>query len=957
MSSWKTLGELTLVGVIHTTDEVTIYVTEEGPGHLAIHFLKKQGILSQLPRPNKEGAIESKAFRSIWKRAIGDHPLLSDASPQSFSLMEHGDERILLVEVHGLPAEPSHTPKTTNGVAPHSDGGEAARSGAQEMLHPGVTQPMAVLHMEDALGPQPSPEEPAEEPVGDEDAQEATQEATQEVAQEDTQEVAQEAPAPEAVPMAAAPVAVEPVAAASGELSSLPLTQAPDPVARLAALQEEIAALEGPASLERLARELGQPASARRLAENLFLHTTYGKLALEQGQQELARDSLSRAFTLDPRDREVLTHYGALLRSLEEHDEALRVDRNLLLHHRRSLSPQALARVYRDLGQSHFAQGDLEAARQHFEQALEANASDRAALDLLLKTVEAQGDVEQLIRTRQRLLDQMRDPAGRAMLRVAIGDDYRDRLHDPIKAMEAYEAAVEDHPEPEALSRVVDLAGRLGDWHRSALASVRIGDLYGQGEQAADSYARAAQLYQHELGNWEKASASYDKALDAHPSDLSHFTELVSLLAGGKQWARLQKAYQDMIARVEGTELASPELMGALWLKLGEVERLHMRDLQAAREAYGKSLEYSPEDLALHEQLGHMLAESDSQEDRAAAVEHYQKVMDGASELRPDILERLGVLHLHLKDYDAAFCELRALTTLGHGNDKARAFVAERTGQVLKPLSRELDAAFLQAKVMAPGYEPQLAEVYGLAAQALRKLFAHDLERYKLRGRDRIDQNQDLIFNKVYHTVGRLLGYEQRPPVYKKDELKGMFNAELYPSGFLVGGALLSGASEKEIAFTTAKQLYLFHDESFLIQTRLLGHLQIIFYAMAKAFDDNVNVPCKEDDNFRRVVKALRKQEPTKQARFQVLMEKVLKLERINLEALQTSFEDTANRVGLLVCDDLAACQSMLELEPKPINAQRSVEQRMAPLIAWSTSASYKKLRQTLGQTLGPSQG
>jgi tetratricopeptide (TPR) repeat protein len=714
-----------------------------------------------------------------------------------------------------------------------------------------------------------------------------------------------------------------------------------------------MAALDDAASLERLAHELGQPASARRLAENLYLHTTYGKLALEHGQQEQALSSLERAFKLDPRDREVLTHYGALLRSLGDQDQAVRIDRNLLLHHRRALSSQELARVYRDLGQGHFDQGDLEAARQHFEQALEANASDRAALDLLLKTVEAQGDVELLIRTRQRLLDQMRDPAGRAMLRVAIGDDYRDRLHDEIKAMEAYEAAVEEHPEPEALSRIVDLAGRSGDWHRSALASERMGDLYGQGEQAANSFARAAQLYQHELGNWEKASACYDKALDVNPSDLSHFTELVSLLAGGKQWARLQQAYQRMIERAQGSQVATPELMSALWRKLGEVQRLHTGDPQGAGQAYARALEHTPEDIALHEQLGHLLAESDNKQDRARALEHYQIVMDSAPALRADLLEKLGVLHLRLEDYDAAFCELRALNALGQGNDKTQAFVTEHSRQVLTPLSRELDRQFIQGRIMAPGYEPQLAEVYSLASRALRKLFAHDLERYKLRGRDRIDQNQDLIFNKVYHSVGQLLGYGQRPPVYNKPEVKGMFNAELYPSGFLVGGALLSGANEKEIAFTVAKQLYLFHDESFLTQTRLLGHLQIIFYAMAKAFDGNLTVPCKEDENFRRVVKALRKQEPAKQARFNELMEKVLKLERINLEALQTSFEDTANRVGLLVCDDLDACQAMLEVEPRPINAQRSVEQRMAPLIAWSTSAPYKKLRQTLGLTLG----
>jgi tetratricopeptide (TPR) repeat protein len=921
MSHWKALGELALTGVLHTTEEVTIYVTEEGPGHLVIHLLKKQGALNQLPNPNKDGAIDSKAFRQIWKRAIGDHPLLSDASPQRYRVIEHDNERFLWVEVHGLSDQPAPQ-KTANGVLPHEPAIALAPPPPED----------------DTLLLQPREENP--QTLSPDDLDEDTPPAL-----------------PPALPTAPPP-APEPLAAATAtgplpgeELAALPALPREDPAARLRALQDEINTLlqDPQAALTRLQQELASPPGARGLAENLYIHAHLGQLALKEGDLNRAQPALERAFALDPRDRVVLHSYGDLLRQQGQSQRALQVDRNLLLHHRRALDPAALSQLYRNLGLAHRALGDLDRARLRFEQALEARADDRDALDLLLETVEAQGDAAQLIKARQRLLEQMRDPAGRAMLRVAIGDDYRDRLRDLTAAADAYEAATDEHPAPAAFQRLADAAAALKDWRRAADALARLGAALQQGPDAADAFARAAALFQHELGAWEQAAANYERALDAHPDGLNPLEELVSMLVASRLWDLLQRAYQRMITRAQQAPTPNTELLSALWFKLGEVERLHRKQPDAAMAAYQEALSLNPDNIPLHEQLAAMLSARDDKPSREAALSHYQRALDASPDFRPELLEKIGVLRLQLGDWDAAWCELRALTALGHGNDKARAFVAEHTSQVLKPLSRKLDPAFVREHVLAPGYDPALAEAYALAADALRKLLAHDLEHYSLRGRDRIDQNHNLIFNKIYHNIGESLGFTQRPPIYQLQDLDGMRNGELYPPGFLVGGSLLSGRSEKEIAFTVAKQLWLFQDEPFLAQIRPLPHLQFIFYAMAKAYNPNINVPIPNNDNTKRVVKALMRIEGP---RFKALMEDLLQRKTVNLEALQTCFEDTANRCGLLFCDDLDTCRAMLSLEPKPINPDRSLEQRMAPLIAWSVTPHYKALRQALGLKL-----
>ena len=112
----NSIEDIHIDGIIRDDDEVTVYAVADGPGHLVIDLHKKKGLLSQLPKPTKKGALESKAFKNIWKRTTGDHLMLQDATPQRYEAMGDKSDKLLFVEVHGLSVTPSPA-KTTNGVS------------------------------------------------------------------------------------------------------------------------------------------------------------------------------------------------------------------------------------------------------------------------------------------------------------------------------------------------------------------------------------------------------------------------------------------------------------------------------------------------------------------------------------------------------------------------------------------------------------------------------------------------------------------------------------------------------------------------------------------------------------------------------------------------------------------------------------------------------------------------
>ncbi len=951
MSNWTSLGNLALTGVLHHTSDVTVYVTEEGPNFLVVHFHAKKGVLDQLPRPDKKDAIDSKAFRQVWRRAVGDHAALRSSKPLRYKLAENDGERALWVEVAAREVAEALTAPDASEVT-GDEGSMDAASVDAALMDAAEAEVKALAGDVSEVEAMASDEPATMGYAGEPDSLVEAAPVAHEAAPEPTPPVMEAAPARPA-PKTAIMGSVEGLPGL--ELAALPATRAPDSAARLRTLQSEVQAILGQGDLHgalgRLSKELAHPASSRRLAENLYLHLAYGRLADELGDKSAARTSLKRAFHLDPRDREVLTRFGALLRSQGAAGEALEVERNLLVHHRRDLDAAQLGGVYRHLGQAHQALQDLAQARRCHELALELDGNDREALQGLMETLEAQGDVAHLVKVRLKLLDQVTDPKARAVIRVSIGDDWQHRLGDLDKALECYQTAAEEAPEAAAFGRVLELASKLGQWKTAAEAATRLAGLHATGPHAAESWKRAAALYQHELGASEQAAACYERALDAAPERLELFQELVSLLVGGERWPLLREAYERMIARAQSADPVNPSLLAALWFKLGELSREYLRDPAGALKAYQAAYEVDPSNLQARALLAGILAGRDDAASQREALGHYRAMLAAGEELDWSLVEKLGVLHLRLEEYDAAWCMMRALAFAGEADERARGFVAQHASQVLKPIHAKLDDAFFRAHLYGEGYDPVLGEVFGIASRTLTKLLAHDLEHYGLRGRDRIDQNEGLVFNKIYHNLGRVLGYEARPQVYRKEDVKGLVNGSLYPAGFLVGAALLSGSSEKEVAFTVAKQLALFRDESFLFQLRPLRDLQFIFYSMAKAA--NPNLPVNMSKDMERVSKAFRKLEPREQARFDELMLQVLQRKTVNLEAIQTSFEDAANRCGLLFCDDLDVCRQALEAESSPVNAERAMAARLRPLVEWSLSPAYLALRAELGLGIG----
>jgi tetratricopeptide (TPR) repeat protein len=107
----------------------------------------------------------------------------------------------------------------------------------------------------------------------------------------------------------------------------------------------------------------------------------------------------------------------------------------------------------------------------------------------------------------------------------------------------------------------------------------------------------AAKIVHHKLGNEAEAVDLFNRALDAHPDDLTVFERLYQILAGRRAWREAESNLLRMIARIKADDaLAKAPTLEALWRRLGEIYQVGLEDPVAALNAYQMCARLAPHD-------------------------------------------------------------------------------------------------------------------------------------------------------------------------------------------------------------------------------------------------------------------------------------------------------------------------------------------------------------------------
>ncbi len=685
----------------------------------------------------------------------------------------------------------------------------------------------------------------------------------------------------------------------------------------------------------------------RSAEQNAWLYGNLGRAYGEIGRQESAVEAYEKAFEYEPRDREVATVLADMLTARDRYDEGLDVTRVLLLSHKQKMDDDDVAVMYRKMGQIQEGREEFGDARVAFEKALVKAPEDPAALTGLLRVVGEVGEPGDVIEARLRLIRSLDQAQARSTALVALGNDWISQFNDPGRALDTYEEAVTEWPENAmAVERIAEVAAELEDWRRVCRAYFTLSMLAEDPGDKAEFLIKSSDVARRQLWEPEKALAGYRKALEWDPTRLDAFMAVTSILVDARDWDHLEEAYVQVISSNQEDPEADPKLLGVLWQKLAELYSEHLDRFEDAVFAYGQALEHVPDHQQMRRRFVDLAEDKDEYLDDAASQ---LRVLMEQDRKNPEWVDRLGRVYLRQKKVDRAYCMFRALRARGENLDaKAAGFLERFDSQIVRPVQGTLNPSLLRRYIFADGMSSTLNECFSVLKEGLYDWAGESRRKYGLSRKDRVKLSEQLAFVNFYKSIGAALGYVDLPELWRKGDQVGLMNGALVPEGFIVGDELLRSAKEKKIAFFVSKQLFLFLAPFYLATIRPLSDLQGFFMRAVALVQEDMGLAeqFKKDTAFKAMKKKIRGPELDRLS--QCIEQLTAGKKELVLGPWVEAIEDSANRVGLIFCDNLQVAKECLRSEARSIS-QRSIQERLDALVEYSMSEKYFAVRAELG--------
>ena len=300
-------------------------------------------------------------------------------------------------------------------------------------------------------------------------------------------------------------------------------------------------------------------------------------------------------------------------------------------------------------------------------------ADDLTPLYTLADALEDAGQWEPLIAALERFGEKLDDPKDQLALLHRVARILELRLGADSRALTSYEQILQREPLHEAaLLAVVRLHQRAG---RNALeieALGRLRDRASSGSEGASLSYRIGRIQERRIGDAEAAVIAYEEALARKPDFAPSLRALERLLRRDRRWPRLVEVLERQLGSAR-----TPAERAELRYAIGQVEELHLRNLERAEESYAAALREAP----THDPVIAALAQ----------VREARKDTVGLAQLLDEQRRRV-------RDPNSLFALLQRLGTLAEGPlaDPARAVEMYTQAIAASPLGVRLHASLIR---------------------------------------------------------------------------------------------------------------------------------------------------------------------------------------------------------------------------------------------------------------------
>lgn len=605
--------------------------------------------------------------------------------------------------------------------------------------------------------------------------------------------------------------------------------------------------------VEKLHEQYGLTPDNQDLAKEVCRRSyRLGYVSEKNSHRDKALLAYERAWQLDSTYLPVLEGYGNLLVQTRRFEEALKIFTSILGRHRNDLTDLEVAEIHWTIGDLYVETRQTDRAVKHFEMALAIDQSHEPSLRSMVGVTEAAQNFDKAAEFRQRLLGVLEGDA-RYDEGVALGKLAKEKLADPYMAIDAYLAAYRIKPEVlevmdalYVLYRETKQGAKAAEMLEKMLA---VPSLQEDVQRAKRVWFALGEINRDELGDIDKATQCFNRALDLDWRFIEAFSALEAMLGRNKRWRNLDENYKKMISRLPKTEETHVPRM-TLWRALGDLYLNVLKAPDSAVEVYKVVAAGLPDNVELQEQFAQLAQTQPGYEQ--LAVEAWRRALPATSN-PGKVASALAELAAKRKDYDSAWLAAQVMSGLigevGPGEKEILSKLgpyAKKREIAQRPVTDRLWAEHL----FHPKMRGPLSELFGILFEQAHSLYKEDPAKYGINPKKHLlDVAQAPEFQMhQYRYVAKLLGLEQVPVyspflVAKREQLSGRTNeaapdplvgveiCHTDPAAIRLGGRFFQETGPKELQYLVGRTLAMLRPELALAQRLSAERLEAVLQA------------------------------------------------------------------------------------------------------------------------------
>ena len=302
---------------------------------------------------------------------------------------------------------------------------------------------------------------------------------------------------------------------------------------------------------------------------------------------------------------------------------------------------------------------------------------------------------------------------------------------------------------------------------------------------------------------------------------------------------------------------------------------------------------------------------------------------------------------------DRAWCICAVLSYLKQAEPEEQSFYEQHRPASFQLAPGVMNQDTWRQHLLHPDGNRFIGAIMGTIAPTVGAMMALPHKAFGLKPDQKRDLGSDqLLFSRIFRHVSGMLGLVQPDLYLKPEQQSGLMMAHTaeVPS-FVVGADMLRGRSEEELAFTIGWQLSYLRPEHFLCN--VLGEpskFKAVFYASMKIAEPEFPVPMDDLPAVEQTIKSMHSK--LHSSVVEHISTLVRKYDAIrtgsNLSRWWSMVELTANRTGLVACNNLEVTANKILTSAQTVGALPPAE-RLMDVLLFMVSENYSAIRTQLG--------